>query len=480
MHEGRLLSGRYRLLSKLGQGGMGSVWRAEHVALRTIAAVKLIDPSIAESAEARARFEREAQAAASLRSAHVVQILDYGVDDGLPYIVMELLQGESLADRLERVGRLEPRETAVILAQVAKAMARAHEQHIVHRDLKPDNIFLIRDGDEEIAKVLDFGIAKSRGDGVTNVATQTGTMLGTPYYMSPEQAIGQRAVDHRTDIWAFAVIAYESITGARPFEGETIGGVAVAICVGRIPRPSEVGSVPEGFDEWFARCTDRDPNQRFQSIKDAAVHLQAVCEGGQLPVAQDTGQRLRTGGTSAQSGSVPTPWDRTAVGAPTRLDTDAVFSGTTPGVPLRARASLGMALLGGAVVAVVALGALAFVLMRDTPQPQGVASGQPTSVSSGPVNAREGDNTTEGRGFPAPTPLPAVSLAEPPSASPPPADSQVADAGVSPVDIQRPPPRNRTRSRRPAVSAAPPPAAGKPPPKEPKPKPENLDDLVAL
>src|SRR6185503_10771840 len=154
---------------------------------------------------------REAQSAAALRSPHVVQILDFGADNGVPYIAMELLDGESLAARIERTRGLSPGETANIIAQVSRAVVKAHEAGIVHRDLKPDNIFVVRNDEEEVAKVLDFGIAKaSNVFGVTTgSATRTGAILGTPYYMSPEQAEGNRQVDHRTDLWALGVIAFE-------------------------------------------------------------------------------------------------------------------------------------------------------------------------------------------------------------------------------------------------------------------------------
>src|SRR5512145_2183865 len=206
---GQVLAEKYRLISMLGQGGMGSVWRAEHLALRSPVAVKLIDPALTQDEEACARFMREAQSAASLRSPHVVQILDYGVDAGIPYIVMELLEGESLASRLERMRRLSPVETARVMTDVCRAVGRAHQAGIVHRDLKPDNIFLVPNDESEIAKVLDFGIAKSKMAAQLGVGsgTRTGTMLGTLYYMSPEQVGGAKTVDWRSDLWALGIIA---------------------------------------------------------------------------------------------------------------------------------------------------------------------------------------------------------------------------------------------------------------------------------
>ncbi len=278
----QVLSAKYRLERELGRGGMGSVWLAQHLTLRSPVAIKLIDAAIANSPEALSRFLREAQAAASLRSPHVVQILDHGVDEGVPFIVMELLDGESLAARLERQRRLSPQDTAHIMTQVGRAMTKAHEAGIVHRDLKPDNIFIVRNDEEEICKVLDFGVAKSHTHGVAAVssATRTGSVLGTPYYMSPEQAEGAKSVDHRTDIWAIGVMAWECLIGARPFEAETLGGLLLAICARDMPLPSRCGAVPAGFDAWFARACSRDVSYRFATAREAVHELRHVCGGG--------------------------------------------------------------------------------------------------------------------------------------------------------------------------------------------------------
>ena len=282
--EASIIAGKYRLLRKLGQGAMGDVWQAEHLSLKSQIAIKFIQVDTALHADALTRFLREAQAAASLRSPHVVQILDHGVDDGVPYIAMELLEGESLAARLARVGRLEPREVSQILIHVGRAMARAHEAGIVHRDLKPDNIFLVRNDDEEIAKVLDFGIAKASDvDGLNApvaAATRTGAVMGTPYYMSPEQTEGAKGVDVRADIWSLGVIAFECLLGRRPFDAETLGGLLLAICTKPMPTPSELGSVPAGFDAWFAHACARDLSQRFASAKEATQELRRVCDDG--------------------------------------------------------------------------------------------------------------------------------------------------------------------------------------------------------
>jgi serine/threonine protein kinase len=277
--EGRVISGRYRLLSKLGQGGMGSVYRALHLELQTPVAIKLIEPTVAESKQALARFKREARAAASLRSNNVVQILDYGVDDATPYIVMELLEGESLAARIARQGVLSPLAIINVVSQVGKALERAHAMNIVHRDLKPDNIFLTPDGEDIVAKVLDFGIAKTETSALFEgtVETKSGAILGTPHYMSPEQASGRGIVDYRADIWALGVIVFECFTGFRPFTGNTLGGLVISICSEPIPLPSERGSVPRGLDAWFTKAVSRNKNDRFSSMTEAVASLRHVC-----------------------------------------------------------------------------------------------------------------------------------------------------------------------------------------------------------
>ena len=299
---GQILSGKYRLERELGRGGMGSVWRAQHLTLRSACAIKLIEEEIAQNPEALSRFLREAQAAASLRSPHVVQILDHGVDEGVPFIVMELLDGESLAGRLARVQRMSPPDAARLITQVGRAMTKAHEAGIVHRDLKPDNIFLVRNDEEELAKVLDFGVAKSRTHGIGSVstATRTGSVLGTPYYMSPEQAEGSKSVDHRSDIWSMGVIAWECLLGARPFEAETLGGLLLAICARDIPVPSRTGQVPPGFDAWFARACSRDLRNRFDTAKEAAQELRNLC-GTVEAIANPTPFGLSGGAAPAAS-----------------------------------------------------------------------------------------------------------------------------------------------------------------------------------
>lgn len=277
-----LIAGKYQLVKELGRGTMGSVWEAWHLSLRSPVAVKLMAPSIAASPTALQRFLREARAAAGLRSPHVVQILDHGVDHGLPYIVMEMLEGEALAERLARVGRLSPRETSRIVTHIARALTRAQQAGITHRDLKPENVFLVHNDDEELVKVLDFGVAKveHRFDGSFNEeSTAAGALLGTPYYSSPEQAEGLKSVDHRTDIWSLGVMTYECLLGRRPFEGDTLPAVLLAISSKPMPVPSRMGlgAVPRGFDAWFAKACSRSLTDRFAFARDMAAELAQIC-----------------------------------------------------------------------------------------------------------------------------------------------------------------------------------------------------------
>ena len=357
---GTLILNRYRLESLLGRGGMGSVWRAEHVQLKSPVAVKLLDPSIASNEQVLGRFLREAQAAASLRSPHVVQIFDYGVEEGTAFIAMEMLQGQSLADRITARGKLSPDETFRFLQQVLRAMGKAHEAGIVHRDLKPDNIFICQD-EPEFAKVLDFGVAKVKNGDLTGSAgsrTQTGMMIGTPYYMSPEQTQA-KDIDPRADLWSIAVIAFECLTGQRPFIGDSFGELVICINTKPIPVPSQQGVVPAGFDEWFVKATQRDRERRFQSAREMADELAKV--GGAIgAAAKNSVQRTQQTPAVAPRAAAPVvaaaasvtaaPKDLQLTTGARSVTSRSVGSGTT-------RSPLVLSLIGVATLIVVGAGA---------------------------------------------------------------------------------------------------------------------------
>jgi serine/threonine-protein kinase len=282
LSEGRVIAGKFRLERCIGYGAMGSVWGARHLALDAPVAVKFMSPTLINSPMAVTRFEREARAAAQIRSPHVVQVLDHGVDEGMPFIVMEWLEGEDLGVRLRRVGRLSLDDAAVIVTQAAKALQAAHEAGIIHRDLKPGNIFLSKSHGDEIVKLLDFGVAKMKDPGASSDANATATeaLIGTPNFMSPEQARSAKHLDHRTDIWSLGIIIYFAITGQMPFVGESMGDVIVRVCTQPLPPPSTVAlDLPPVVDWFFQRACARDPDQRFQSAMDMANAFAALAKG---------------------------------------------------------------------------------------------------------------------------------------------------------------------------------------------------------
>ena len=261
---GLIVGNRYTLTQVIGRGGMGEVWKAHDRELDSACAVKFILQHLASDRGIRERFTREAKAVARLRSPHVVHILGVGEVEHIPYLAMELLDGETLLSRLDRIGRLHPVVTLKMVEQVAEALESAHQAGIVHRDMKPDNIWFWS-GHKVFIKVLDFGVAKT-GMTTESLQTATGALVGTPQYMSPEQALGNRDIDHRSDLWSLAVITIECLTGKRPFESSGLGDLLLKI-VGASP-PSLRALAPElpvSMQEWWVRALARDPRDRFQS-----------------------------------------------------------------------------------------------------------------------------------------------------------------------------------------------------------------------
>ncbi len=263
--DGVTIGSKYVVLHRIGRGGMGSVWVARHLSLGNLVAIKFLNDGIASTPEQVARFEREARATANLDTPHIVRVNDYGFEEGTPYLIMELLRGEDLSKRLRTSGKLPLEECAKILSQMGKALRKAHEAGVVHRDLKPANVFLAQVDDEEVVKVLDFGIAKETSAPVED-ATKTGEVLGSPHYMSPEQVRAEKTVDPRADLWATGVLVYRMATGQLPFPGEAMGEVMSKILMERPPSMAEVGpELPSGLDGFFARALAKRKEERFAS-----------------------------------------------------------------------------------------------------------------------------------------------------------------------------------------------------------------------
>jgi eukaryotic-like serine/threonine-protein kinase len=281
---GAIIGGKYRLMRQLGRGGMGEVWRAEHLALNTEVAVKFLSTDAggraARVALERFHFEAQVSAHLGLRTAHVVAVHDAGSDAAGPYLVMEYVRGHTLRAELNRRGQLDLAMVESLIDQVAEALSVAHEFGIVHRDLKPSNLLLLEQPNvAAYVKVADFGIAKALRDDLgvdLPEDTYDGWMLGSPAYMSPEQT-GGGGIDTRTDLWALGVIAYEALTGRLPFPGRSVAEIIVNMSAGRFDLPSKIRpSLPVELDDWFLRALARRKEQRFGSMAEMARAFHAA------------------------------------------------------------------------------------------------------------------------------------------------------------------------------------------------------------
>jgi serine/threonine protein kinase len=271
---GQVIAKRYRLDRELGRGGMGVVWAATHLVTRRQVAIKFLKASADLRIELRRRFLREARAASAVNHPNVVDVLDvFELEDETPVMVMELLSGQTLRDKLTREKTLSLWQTASIMLPVIDAVGSAHALGIVHRDLKPENIFLVeRDGQHAGVKVLDFGIAKLLGAGSevtdTDSITGTGSMLGTPCYMAPEQTVGEKGIDHRADIWALGVILYECLAGVRPVDGSGLGQVVMSLATkGIAPLDQVVQGLPKEAADLVMGMLSRERADRPQDLR---------------------------------------------------------------------------------------------------------------------------------------------------------------------------------------------------------------------
>lgn len=285
-----VIAGKYQLKRHLASGGMGIVWVAMHLKLAIPVAIKFprlsADPREAQTL--RLRFDREAKIAALLRGPNMVEILDYDVEEGLPYIVMELLQGETLGQRLRRLGRLSIGDTIAILAQTSEGLFVAHRHGIVHRCIKPSDLFLITlHSGQESVKLLDFCIAHEAGPLFLTERIEDEYIVGSPEYMSPEQIRGAWDIDFRTDLWSLGVVAFECITGRLPFRGADVGDTMAMILADPLPSVENISSdlKPE-LDNFFARALARDRRDRFQSANEMTQGLIEVARS-QEPRGQE-------------------------------------------------------------------------------------------------------------------------------------------------------------------------------------------------
>jgi len=288
--EGQVVAGRYRVISKLGEGGMGIVYLAEHITIEKKVALKVLLHDYARKADLKERFLQEAKAAARIGHENIVDITDFGTTpDGSVFFAMEYLEGQDLAKAI-RSGPVEWSRAKPILLQICRALGAAHAKGIVHRDMKPENIYLIqREGRDDFVKLLDFGIAKMDMQNGEKRLTRTGMIFGTPEYMSPEQAQGNTP-DHRVDIYAVGVIMYEMVTGAVPFKADTFMGILTKHIFENPIPPSQVVLVPAEVEEIVLKAMAKDRAERFQSMTEMAT-----------TIAQALGRMTRPTGDHAET-----------------------------------------------------------------------------------------------------------------------------------------------------------------------------------
>jgi eukaryotic-like serine/threonine-protein kinase len=322
--KGDIIAGKYQVEDSLGQGGVGVVVAAVHLALRQRVAVKFLLPAGMSVPGARERFLREAQAAAAIQSEHVMRVLDIGtLHTGAPYIVLEYLSGIDLSQLLKTRGRLPIAEAIDLVLQTCEAIGEAHALGIVHRDIKPQNLFVIRRAGAPFIKVLDFGLAKMAMEadlaGQARL-TATSLVIGSPQYMSPEQFQSLKHVDARADLWALGVILYQLISGRRPFEGKTMAAVCENILATTpVPLQAHRRETPLELDALVQRCLEKDPNRRIQSVAELVQRLAPFAQSNSAFPAEPMARTLPIAATTTTTATATTreqttvrigPWRR--------------------------------------------------------------------------------------------------------------------------------------------------------------------------
>jgi serine/threonine-protein kinase len=435
---GSVLENKYDLIRILGEGGMGKVYEARHRTIGRRVAVKFLLPQYAANRDVVRRFENEARTAGTLEHENVAAVLDFGqASDGAYYLVMEYLDGEDTERLLTREGQLPVPRAINIMLQVCRGLAAAHERTIIHRDLKPANLFLLRRADgAELVKILDFGIAKLRlaatdADGTA----MTAGPIGTAYYMSPEQARGDKELDHRSDLYALGVILYELLAGQRPHDGDSVLQIIHRILTSTpaaldVVRPG----LPKGLTQIVAKAMAFEPSQRFASAKELGAALEAVTGRSEL---------ARTAFAAAETVSSPDKPAHAIKDRPPALTTNAAV--TPPIKDLVPRTSLRMPVI---VVAggIVLLGAGAFMLRRGAPEPAHALvamgapkpqepSGEPAAAT--PAELHVPDPVAADVPAPRPAEVPKTGTAVAARTPPPAVRAQLAAAHTMAVDAGR-------------------------------------------
>jgi eukaryotic-like serine/threonine-protein kinase len=441
VRPGDVIDGKYRVEAVLGKGGMGAVVRARHEALGRSVAIKLLLPDMMQSSGMVQRFEREARAAARLKNDHVIDVIDVGrLPSGEPFIVMELLDGTDLAKHLEQRRRLSVEETIEIILQVCDAVGEAHAAGIVHRDLKPHNIFLTARRDRRVhVKVLDFGISKVHGD-VDGGLTGSQEMLGSPYYMSPEQLLSTRDVGPSADIWAIGVILYQLLTGRVPFAGETLAAITTGICsYPHAPIATVRSDLPPWLTSLIEQCLRKDPIGRIRSVDALSEALRSRGQSATMPAYTPNEGVQRAPSmpdamvTAASTNAVvsPSPRSPAIVHAPTIVQpAPTLMPGASTNVgwgtstsPRKSGGGAALVVVGGLLVALLFGGGYALRrLTRQAPASAPSAAAEPVTVAPPPVVS---------------TPAAPVAAPDPPASTPPQVPSAVTST-TKPVKTNRP------------------------------------------
>jgi serine/threonine-protein kinase len=437
---GTVVAGRYRVQRRLGEGGMGSVYAVEHVHTGQELALKVLNPKMVKDQVALERFRREARAPARIQSDHVVQVTDADVASelaGIPFLVMELLRGQSFDEVLEH--QLPRTDTLVYLQQMARALDKAATLGIVHRDIKPENLFLTRrDDGTPCVKLLDFGIAKlTQGSESVASKTATGAIFGTPLYMAPEQILGQPdKICAQTDVWALGIMAHRMLLGTEPWTAETLPHLVAQIAYEPLPVPSARGSkLGAEFDEWFAACCAREPGARFASAGDAVNALAVAL--GEDALASSSAPNLplpSARAASSRSSSKDAAFAATAVaGAAPGIGSDTLAAQVTskkgPSKVVMA------AVITGAVVVLAGVG---YALMGPAPP-----ASEPAVATTAPTAPTTATDITPEPSADKPIVEPAVSADPPTTASATPPASATAKPVAKAVGAGAPKPTSK-------------------------------------
>jgi serine/threonine protein kinase len=461
---GRLVAGKYELVRLIGKGAMGEVWLATHNTLGGEFAIKLVQPSDDEEDETAAgRFQLEAQVSAKLsrKTRHIVSVSDHGEEDGLAYLVMELLEGESLEARIKRGGALDPPEATAIVMQVARALGQAHAEQIFHRDLKPANVFLTKDEDGRLlVKLLDFGIARTSKPFRTRSPFTTGKdmVLGTPSYMSPEQARGLGSLDHRCDLWALAVVAYESLTRHIPWDGETVEDIFLSICTHRmIPILTRRSDLPPALEGVFARSFAPKLDERFRTAAELSEAFESLVDPAAVEAAM--GPALGRAPSSRRLLAAPptadphggdrryTPGEMAING---ELGSDPVgvaVGGAT--VRTRRKKTSGLLVMAGAAIATVGIVVLAITAFGSRGAP--TSKSPPADTTATPASNVQGDPSAQAN-----APPPESTAAQPPPVTAPPAATMKAPPSRPVAGRNHAPPTPPPAHPQPATATPPP------------------------